>query len=162
MKRSLMTLFLLLASSLALTAAQSGQQSSSGQHGRDITITGCLQQGSSPDSFMLSNAKSSEMSQRGQYDPSQSQPSAEGQTESGMPAEMARTENDYMLVPEGTVDLRSHIGKRVEITGEMMSPAESGTESGTTTPSTGRATRGMSAQPQVKVHTVREIAQSCE
>lgn len=145
MRRSLMTLILLLAGSLALTAAQSGQQSIPQQQEREITLTGCLRAGSSPNSFMLDNATPSEMSGQSEYH-------SEGQSSS--PSELARTETDYMLIPEGRVDLQSHVGKKVEVKGEMIG---SGAETTTTQP-----TERGGSQPQVMVRSIREVAQSCD
>jgi hypothetical protein len=181
MKRTILSLFLISACSLAVAQDMQDRSSSHEQQGKRITITGCLQSGTTPNSFMLSNAKSSDMEpqsqSRSEYGDQSQNPEQQGQnqpdqmgneSQGQMPSEMARSENNYMLIPEGKVDLKSHIGQRVEITGQMMKSGsktmestESSTPSGSS--SSSRSSSEMSsAQPQIKVRSIRSVAQSCQ
>jgi len=200
LKKTYMTMFLLLACSVALAAAQSQDQpqsdqqntpySSSSQMGKNVTLTGCLEQGAEPNSFVLNKANLSDQnrsSYRERSDQSQSQqdyPDQEAQsnnpdsteptdqiqsqTDSGnLPSEMARAESSYALIPEGRVDLKSHIGHRVEVTGKIMESSSEMTQSSTaTTPSgqwsTMKSTTEVTGQPQLRVSSIRHISDTCQ
>lgn len=163
MKKTLMTSFLLLVCSLALMAAQSetDQQNmpSSSEAGRKIKISGCLQSGSEPNSYVLNNATPSGMSQPSSQDSGQSR----SQADMGMdPSELARTQTSYTLVPEGNVNLENMVGKKVEVTGKMIQSdyGSSATDpSGRTSPS--HSSTEMSGEPKFQVSSIRQIGQSC-
>lgn len=129
MKKTLMSLMLPMALSMAMAMSaapaqdQSGSQSGqSGQAGSQsssqsrtdqsssakqhrMTLTGCLQAGTEPNTYILSNVSSTN---------SASKPS---KGESQTPGEMARAETSYILVPQAGVDISQHVGKRVRVTG---------------------------------------------
>lgn len=193
MKKTLMTMFMLLAGSLALTAApqsqdqpQTDEQSNPSAHSQTssdrITVTGCLQQGTSPNTYVLnhampSNASSSyggqtdqdqaraDMNQN-QNNPDMNMPSDQNQAQ--MPSEEARTENNsYVLIPGSNVDLKSHIGHQVEITGKMMEGGTTTRSSQRSTTPTGQMSQSQSRtesgnQPEIKVMSIRHIAEACQ
>lgn len=130
MKRMLTALCYTMALSLAIAAGaapkqqapknqgygQSGQTGASGQSGMEnsehkITLTGCLQAGTEPNTYILTNATNS---------------TAKGSSGNEAPSEMARAENSYVLVPESGIDLSKHVGHRVRVTGSMEEGAMSG------------------------------------
>jgi len=180
MKKTLAMLFLLSVCSLAVAVAQSPDQPQTGQQtapssshiGKNITVTGCLRAGTEPNSYVLHNVTPSDMSQQSSQrdsnypdrDPSQIQDESRVDT---MPSEMAKTEDSYTLIPDGRVDLKSHVGERVEVTGKM-SESTSRTEqsSRATTPagqsSSIHSSTEMTGQAQFKVSSIRRISQSCQ
>ena len=84
--------------SLAFTAYAQMQAGPS----KSTTLTGCLEKGSEPDSYMLHNASMRQL----------------GSSES--PNKMARSVTSYKLIPDRNVDLKDHIGHKVEVTGSLM------------------------------------------
>lgn len=199
MKKTFMTLFLLSVFSLAVAYAQAPDQPqtdeqsppSSSNMDRNVTVTGCLQQGTEPNSFVLYNVTPSDMSQQSyqrENDNSQIQNQARGdynnqtrsqdvtpdtqnlqdQDQSGTtPSEMARTETSYTLIPDGRVDLKSHIGQRVEVSGKMSeSSSRTNQTSRATTPSgqssSMHSSTEITGQPQFKVSSIRQLSQSCQ
>jgi hypothetical protein len=190
MKRTLITVFMLLAGSL-VAAAQSqmdeSNPSSQGQMNRDrITVTGCLQQGTSPNTYVLNNATTTPSTSSNMNDENQNQARADidqNQTEQGMdqqnqtdqgynqqmPSAEARAEDSYILIPDANshVDLKSHIGHKVEITGKMMSgESKSYTQQRSETPngqmSQSQSSTHMGNQPEIKVTSIRHIAETCQ
>jgi len=97
---------------------------------------------------------------------------------------MARAESSYVLVSENrNVDLRKHIGKRVEVTGTFdssrsghgahtgsqpgsqssQSSSSAGTSSSASSSGTVTGQSGMmSEHHQIKVKSIRQIASSCQ
>ncbi len=174
---------------LASNPLQTDQQSTSSSAsdmGKTVTITGCLRSGTSPNSYVLNNVMSSDMSrqsyQRGK-DQSENQthgeygdqgwnrstdtPDLQHSAQSGStPSEMARAETSYTLIPGKQVDLKSHIGQKVEVTGMMaeassqMSPNR--TPSTTERSSANHDTHWMSGQPHFKVSSIRQLSGSCQ
>ncbi len=187
MKKTFMTLFLLLACSLALTAAQYQNQPqtdqdqqdqqnmpSSSQAGNKMTFTGCLQSGVEPNSYVLNNVTPSDMSQQSlnqqdqeQQEQAQNPDLNQGQ-EGSQPSELARaSEKSFNLIPEGRVDLKNYIGKRVEVTGKMIQSTSRTTQSSRATTPSGQSSSihsstEMTEQPQFQVSSVRQIASSCQ
>lgn len=151
MKKTLLTLFILVGCGLALAAGQYPDQSqsnpqttpSSSSMGKSVTFIGCLQSGTEPNSYVLSNAMPSDMSRQ-------------ATRSEGMPSEMARTENSYRLIPEGKVDLKKHVGHKVEVTGKMAK------KSSMTSMSKEQPSEMTGHLQHFKVTSVREIAQSCQ
>jgi len=179
MKKTLITMFMLLAGSLALTAASQSQDQpqmdnppAQGQMSQDhITVTGCLEQGTSPNTYVLNHAMRSNAtsSYSGQNDQNMDMPSndqnqamnpSDQDNNSQMPTEEARTENNsYVLIPDTSskVDLKSHIGHKVEITGEMMRDGSTTNEM-----SQSQSSTQTSGQPEIRVMSIRHIAETCQ
>ncbi len=131
MKKTLMSLMLPMALSIAMSMCvaqdQSGSQSSSqssssvgsSQTGssrsdhssmgkqHSMSLTGCLQAGTEPNTYILSNVSSGK--------------AARNKNKAGAPGEMARAESSYVLVPQSGVDISQHVGKRVRVTGSIES-----------------------------------------
>ncbi len=198
MRKTLITMFMLLAGSLALTAAPQSQDqpqtdkqsspSAQSQTSRDhITVTGCLQQGTSPNTYILnhampSNATSSYGGQNEQNqaenDQNMNMPSDQNQAmntpeqnnqgyNSQMPSAEARTENNsYVLIPGSNVDLKSHIGHQVEITGKMMGGKTTRSAQRSTSPtgqmSQSQSTTENAGQPEIRVMSIRHLAETCQ
>jgi hypothetical protein len=90
---------------LALGVQAQSKMSHSAKTGKNITVTGCVQTGTEPDTFMLNNVMTASSSQS---------------KSSGTPSEMARSEaSSYTLIPEGKVNLQSYVGQRVRVTGKI-------------------------------------------
>jgi hypothetical protein len=194
MRKAFITLCLLLTCSLAVAVAQSQDQPQtdqqntpfSSQTGKNVTLTGCLQPGTDPNTYMLNDVTPGDQEssqQQGYNDQGQAradfphqnredrtaddQSQEQNQSQSNMPSEMARTESSYMLIPEGRVDLRSHVGQRVEVSGKMIQTTSRTNQiSRATTPSgqssSMHSSTEMSGQPQFRVSSVRQISQSCQ
>jgi hypothetical protein len=194
MEKTFMTLFLLSVCSLAVAVAQAPDQPQTDQQtapssstmGKNLTMTGCLQAGTEPNTYVLFNATPSDMNQSSRndeiYDQSQSRRDIDSQrhaedrtpddqnlqSQSGtMPSEMARTENSYTLIPDGRVDFKSHVGQRVEVTGKISeTTARTNQSSKATTPagqsSSIHSSTEMTGQPQLRVSSIRQISQTCQ
>ena len=151
MRKTFMTLLFRMVCSLALAAGQYGDQPqaspqtapSSSSMGKSVTIIGCLQSGTEPNSYVLSNAMPSDTSQQSQIRSERT------------PSEMARTEDSYTLIPEGRVDLKKHVGHKVEVTGKVA-------EKSSRTSAQTEQSSEMTGHPHFKVASIREIAQSCQ
>jgi hypothetical protein len=147
MRKTFMTLFLLLACSAVLAAQSQGQPqsyqpatSSSAQMEKSVTLTGCLAAGKDPGTFVLRSVTKSGMNQ-GQS----------SQNKSGAkPSELAKTEPSYALIPEGKVDLKSHLGHKVEVTGMIAESSKSNTST------------EMTGQAELKVSSIRHISSTCK
>jgi len=143
MRMRLTAVLLPLTICLALVVYAQTQRNSMGsasqEENRSMTLTGCLQAGSEPNTYTLSNVSMSRS------------------RSSGAPNEMARTETSYKLIPEGNVNLKDHVGHKVEITG---TPAKEESSMGTSTSSSGEYS-GTSSSPELKVSSIRHIAKTC-
>lgn len=179
MRKTFMTLFLFSACSLML-AAQSQDQMQTDQQNtpsssrqmdqqqmnqKSVTLTGCLQPGTDPNTYILSGVTPSDMND--QSSESQGQEDQDQSQSGNMPSELARGENTYTLIPDGRVDLRSHVGQRVEVTGKIMeSTSRMNQSSRATTPSgqssTMHSQTEMTGQPQFRVSSIRQISDSCQ
>jgi hypothetical protein len=177
MRNTVMTLFLVLAFSMALTAAQdqsqpqTEDQSSTYQQNQEnhVTITGCLQKGAAPDSFVLNNVGKG-MSQRTLNDQGSSEGMDQAQGNQGtepsenMPSEMARSESSYALVPEGKINFSDYIGQQVEVTGTMMPalPRANTPDDMSQNSQNPQNDSSMNNQPEIRVNSIRQISRSCQ
>ncbi len=95
---------------------------SSRRNGAAVTLTGCLQPGDSPGTFLLT---STGMPNTAVGTSGASQPSADVKNPTGTPAKSnssdigAATTKVYTLIPSGTVDLAKNQGRLVRITGRF-------------------------------------------
>ncbi len=178
MKRMLTALWLPMALSIAIAAGaapqqsdqnQSGQSSGSwdqsgqsGQSGMEhkVSLTGCLQSGTDPNTYILTNATSSSAK-------------TSKKRSSQAPNEMARAENSYILVPENGIDLSKHVGHRVRVTGsiEEGSGSSSGTTGsmGSTGSSASSSSTGSSSQSsqssnmtRFDVRSIKHVSNTCQ
>ncbi len=163
MKRMLTALCFTMALSLAIAAGaapkqqtpknqgygQSGQTGANGQSGMEnsehkVTLTGCLEAGTEPNTYILANATSS---------------AAQGSSRNAAPSEMARAENSYVLVPESGIDLSKHVGHRVRVTGNMEEGGMSGT-SGASGGTTG--SQGTNNMTRFDVKSIKHVSNTCQ
>ncbi len=172
MKRMLTALWLPMALSLAIAAGaapkqqtdqnqgygQSSQTGQSGQtgtmdNGRKVTLTGCLQAGTEPNTWILTNATTS---------------SAKSTRNNQAPSEMARAESSYVLVPENGIDLSKHVGHRVRVTGNIeegsssTSPSTSNTGSSSMGSTGTTGTQSSANMTRFDVRTIKHVSNTCQ
>jgi hypothetical protein len=176
MRNSVMTLFLVLAFSMALTAAQyqgQPQTEDQGNYQQDqqnqenhVTISGCLQKGAGTNSFVLNNVGKN-MGQRSFNDQGSNENMGEAQENErtepseNLPNEMARSENSYTLVPEGKINFDDYLGQQVEVTGTIM-PALPRANTPDDMSQNSQNDSSMNNQPEIRVSSIRQIARSCQ
>lgn len=196
--------WVMVGSAQSTTGSQSGQSGSmSGMHsesGKDtVHLTGCLQQDPSGKGYILTNVTESSTSASSEYGSSSgtsgsgssssssgSQSGTSGSQSSGSMSGQTGTsgsENNVELVAaKSSVDLKAHVGHRIEVTGmpagkskNLSSAGTSGSsESGTSgTGSTSGQSGSMSgsssgssesnkwAGQKIRVESIRHIADSC-
>jgi hypothetical protein len=193
MRRTILTTCFTLACGVALLSAQTPSQSdqnhpgsqsgtSSSQAAGDnrsakgsVKLTGCLQAGTEPNTFVLNNASEATGSQSSAGSPgstnpgSQSSQSGSGSQAGSMgsntnPSEMARTDMSYVLIPNNKkMDLSQHIGQRVEVTGSVVpGHGKSGASSSGSADSSGTmGSAGSMAHMQLKVRSIRQVSSTC-
>ncbi len=136
MKRTLMATGVAVAFSAALAFAQtpsSTDQSSSksSKHQRssreEVTLTGCLQQGSTPNTYLLTNVQQETTGTSGQSASSSSQSSTSGSSSS---------ESVELLAGRRT-NLKEHVGHKIEVKGYPAGMEEPGSQSGSSSSSSG-------------------------
>jgi len=143
MRKKLIALLVPMTLILALVVyAQTRSSSMGSEKGNKTTLTGCLQTGSEPNTYMLNNVSMSR--------------NRSGST----PSEMARAETSYKLIPEGSVDLKDHVGHKVEVTG-MLEHAEMSMEHSTSGESSSSYSNKSSEVPEIKVSSIRHISATC-
>jgi len=93
---------------LVIAAGPANGQTETSKSGanKSVSLTGCLQSGTDPDTFTLTNVT---------------------------PSKGAKGSETYRLTAASGVDLKAHVGHKVLITG-MMEPSKSGTELARTEP----------------------------
>lgn len=155
----------------AQSGSMSGSQSShahSDKSAESVTLTGCLQSDPSGKGFVLTNVTEGGNAASGEA----------GQTgTSGQSGQMSGTSgsaDSVELVANKKVDLKAHVGHRVEITGvpakskskSSSMGSESGSEAGTSGSASGQS-GSMSgsgntwAGQKIRVESIRHIADSC-
>jgi hypothetical protein len=116
--------------------------------GKTVTITGCVKEGDTPNSFVLSNV-----------DPS-SLPGAAGATgTTGTPSAPAGSSATatVQLSSSADIDLKKHVGHKVEISGSIAKP-EAGAAGTAGTPSD---PKDKSMAPKLTVRSVKHVSESC-
>jgi|WetSurMetagenome_2_1015567.scaffolds.fasta_scaffold159897_2 hypothetical protein len=201
MRKIIIAMLLMSVCSLAVAFTQSSEQqqtdqrsapSSTSSMGKTVTITGCLQPGTAPNSYVLNNVMSSDMTQQS-YLPDNHQPEVrepnQGRADSSdpdqnldrtaddqninkqqresVPSQMARTETSYVLIPDNHLDLKSHLGQRVEAIGQMTegelnTPESSKDSTSTKQSSSSQGATGMNWQLRFKVSSIRQISPTCQ
>jgi len=96
MKRNVLCWFMVACLACAATAAARQEKGKGKAKGKEMTLTGCLKSGDEPNTFMLTNV---------------------GGT-------AGKSAGEYELLPSGGVDLKAHVGHKVEVTGTHLSTAE--------------------------------------
>jgi hypothetical protein len=144
---------------------------------RSVTLTGCLRQGDTPDSFALENAEVNE-SGRGGATPGStatgSSSAAGTGTSTGMSAGMSPSDlGAVKLIASADIDLKEHVGHQVQVSGTMsgMTKDKSSTTSSDTTGSGSSASSssatGTSGTAKdkgahtVRVRSLKHISETC-
>jgi hypothetical protein len=133
-----------------------------------VTFTGCLQSGTEATSFVL--AKAVPVSK------TTSTETATGTT--GTPTTTTTTTTTYALIPSETVELKSNVGQKVEVTGLVIPAATSKDDDAkikaetktkienekipdTKVKETAKADVARGATPQLKVISIKPLGESC-
>ena len=116
---------------LALALAAQAPHTGQGSKGKEISLTGCLETGAEPNTFLLKNVGTQ----------------AASGTEA-KPAELARTDTEYKLIADTSVKLNDHVGQKVAVTGMIT---------GTPQDQPG----GAGPISQIKVKSIKEVAATC-
>ena len=150
MKVKQSTISLVLAFCMALAiGVQAKTKGNSAKAVSRITVTGCLQSGATPDTFVLNNATS---------DMTKNAPNKSANA----PSEMARSEvSNYVLIPSGKVNLLNFVGKKVRVTGIpseqlMNTPSSSANE-----PANEKSASSITGQNELKVSAIHTIPGTC-
>jgi hypothetical protein len=117
------------------------------EHGKTVTYTGCMQTGTETQTYILQNVV----------------PISRTQT-TGTAG--TTTTTTYALVPEGKVELREHVGHKVEVTGVLIPAGKGETKfkARTKTKGSEEETKGEVERgplPQLKVISVKPLSESC-
>lgn len=186
MKRLLTATCFAMACAVGLAAQQTtgatgttGEQAGQGGRG-PRTITGCLRAGDTAGTYMLTDIQMSNRSGEttgttaggGTTTGGGTTATTGGTTAGG--GQRGQMPTSLMLNPEASVDLKAHVGHKIEVTGTMAGGGRSGgdttgataggttTGGGTTAGTTGEA--GQEARPAprtMNVTSVRMISESC-
>lgn len=161
MTRKITRMVLPLAFCMALVIGVQAKSGKSHSSGKSMTLTGCLQSGSSPNTFMLSNV--GENSQSGSNRSSNS---------SQTPGAMARSENSgstYTLIPSGRVNLQNWVGQRVRVTGKISGSSSESMGSSTSSSSSNRGDQNdmssgssMGSGSEFMVTSVKKVSGTCQ
>ena len=148
----MLTLALASAFTLGLRAQEVKTETKiKGDDAKTVTYTGCVQPGSETKSYILAKAV-----------PIRKTTVTEETT--GTSGVVSTTTTTYALVPSESVELQSHVGHKVEVTGVMTTgdvkkETKTKTEAGETR--TEEKIKGDGAMPQFRVLTVKQLAESC-
>jgi hypothetical protein len=135
-----------LAVSLGAQGATDQYKSTQKSDTKGMTLTGCLQAGTTPGTFTLTNATTS---QRASADKPTEPPTATPTEEAVGTSGKAKT---YDLTAKTGVDLSAHVGHKVEVTTEPA--AAKGAESSTTT-------EMKTATPKLTVSAIKHVSPTC-
>lgn len=157
MKRSFAAVMFALGCSVALVNAQDTKTTTvtkvDGQAPQSVTYTGCVQSGTETKTFILNKVV----------------PVSRSTTSVGTTGSTTTTTTTYALVPDQKVELETHVGHKVEVTGMMIPAGES--KITTTTKidrddapdsKTKETVKSDNAYPQFRVLSVKNLAESCD
>ncbi|HWP99757.1 MAG TPA: hypothetical protein VNK92_04745 [Vicinamibacterales bacterium] len=113
---------------------------------KTVTISGCLREGDQPGTYVLANADLSAL----RTEPATGTPAGTTGT--------AATTGTVRLIGTGGVNLKEHVGHRVEITG-TVAPAGEQARGTTGTPSAAEA--GKEKEPRVNVKSLKHVSNTC-
>lgn len=156
MKRTFAAVVLAVGCSVALANAQDSKTTTvtkvDGKAPQTVTYTGCVQTGTETKTFILDKVV----------------PMSRSTTSVGTTGSTTTTTTTYALIPDQKVELETHVGHKVEVTG-MMIPA--GDSKVTTTTKVERddapdtkskeTVKRENAYPQFHVLSVKNLADSC-
>lgn len=157
MRRQLLALTLSLGCAVALNSSASAQKTKvKVDDGKAVTYTGCVETGTTEQSYVLQRAIPMARSERTET----------SITPDGSTVSRTTTTTSYALVPESTVQLKEHVGHKVEVTGVVIPAGKGDTEykakietDGSKQVTKGKVERG--PLPQLRVLSVRPRTESC-
>ena len=100
MKQKAIAISLTLACCIAFAVAAQDPSTETKVKGKDVTLSGCLQAGTEPNTFTLKNVTYTQ--------------AAGSET---TPPELAKVDTEYRLAADAKVNLKNHVGHKVEVTG---------------------------------------------
>src|SRR5688572_933436 len=103
MKQKAIAISLTLACCIAFAVAAQAPSTETKGQGKDVTLSGCLQAGTEPNTFTLKNVTYT--------------PVAGSETR---PPELAKVDTEYRLAADANVNLKNHVGHKVEVTGMII------------------------------------------
>ena len=157
MKRSIAAVAFALGCSVALVNAQDTKTTTvtkvDGKGGQMVSYTGCVQTGTETKTYMLSKVV----------------PMTKSETTVGTAGSTTVTSTTYALVPDQKVELQTHVGHKVEVTG-MLIPAGDSKTTTTTKVERDNAPDSKTKEtvkrdndfPQFRVISVKNLAESCD
>ena len=157
MKRSFAAVIFALGCSVALVNAQDTKTTTvtkvDGKDAQTVTYTGCVQTGTETRTFILNKVV----------------PVSRSTTTTGTTGSTVTTTTTYALVPDQKVELETHVGHKVEVTGMLMSAGDSKVETTTKVErddapdtKTKETVKSDNAFPQFRVLSVKNLADKCE
>jgi hypothetical protein len=175
MKRTFTALCLAAAASWVMAAGaqtESTTEKTQKSPKKSMTFTGCVQEGATPDTYVLTNVSGSGTGS--------STSGTSGTGTSGTGTSGSTMMENIELVPSGAVDLKTHVGHQVQVTGTMEKKPKSGASgsgtgtSGSGTSGSGSSTSGsgMSGQSgahgsmsgtehKLRVQSVKMVSETC-
>lgn len=157
------------------TTSKSKAQKSS-MSSKSVTLTGCLREGDTPGTFVLANVDTSSLAGTTGYEHPTTTPPAAGSGTSGSGSgSMSDKTNSVELVGNADLDLKAHVGHKVEISGTMVPQGKdkmksksstagtTGTATGETTSETSRESRkgDMTNMHRLNVRSLKHISETC-
>ena len=146
MKQKGIAISLTLACCIAFAVAAQAPSAETKGQGKDVTLSGCLQAGTEPNTFTLKNVTYTQ--------------AAGSET---TPPELAKVDTEYRLAAAANVNLKNHVGHKVEVTGmftghktdkpEHAKPAETERDK--------PAVTERASLSQFKVKSLKHISPSC-
>jgi hypothetical protein len=130
-------------------SAKAGKMSS-----KPVTLTGCLREGETPDTFALDNVQASEttgMEHKG---------TAGGTATATSPA-VAEDMGQVKLVSTADISLKEHVGHKVQVSGTMTGAMMKDKSSSSATGTSGAATDKDKGAHTLKVRSLRHISETC-
>jgi len=156
MKRSFAAVIFALGCSVALVNAQDTKTTTvtkvDGKDAQTVTYTGCVQTGTETKTFILNKVVPVSRS-----------------TTTGTTGSTVTTTTTYALVPDQKIELETHVGHKVEVTGMMIPAGDSKVETTTKVErddapdtKTKETVKSDNAFPQFRVLSVKNLADKCE
>src|SRR5215510_14593113 len=156
MKRSFAAFIFAVGCSVALDHAQDTKTTTTtkvdGKNAQTVSYTGCVQTGTETRTFILNKVVPVSRS-----------------TTTGTTGSTVTTTTTYALVPDQKVELETHVGHKVEVTGMLMSAGDSKVETTTKVErddapdtKTKETVKSDNAFPQFRVLSVKNLADKCE
>jgi hypothetical protein len=124
---------------------------------KTVTITGCLREGETPNSFVLANVKADEAGAKTTPSPSTPPSTPPSAPAAGTSGGMGSAEVRLIGAPT-SVDLSKHVGHTVAITGSWASASKASKPTGTS----GTAGAAASAVKSFNVKSMKHQSETCQ